>query len=184
MSRLRVVKAVGKWWWAWWAVGFLFPLWLHKVERHFALGKAVVKSALVWSAKGRAAGQGFGWLGVGVATLGGAQSGSGFAGEGRLSPKAALGYATPSAPAFAQSVPKARVGKGAVSPAGALQNGGDVCLPGRWRCQSAVVCQPTCRRVFVQAVGFAQPCVQRTRLRRGVPVAVSGQKTFARQVAG
>ena len=96
--------------------------------------------------------------------------------DGRLPPLVALGLRHTERPSFAQSVSRAWVGKGAVTPAGALQNGAKACWPGCWRCRSAGVCRPACRRVFVQAVGFAQPCVQRTRLRRGRAVGAGRAK--------
>ena len=90
-----------------------FPLWLRKVERRVAVAETVVKWAPTWSATGRAAGQEVGRLGVSIAALNVVQSVSGFAGRGRLFPKAACGLRDTERHALACPFPKAqRVGKG------------------------------------------------------------------------
>ena len=55
MLRPRTAKAMVKLWRAWSAVG-LVPLWLRKAVRVVSVGKAAVKWALTWLAKGWAAG--------------------------------------------------------------------------------------------------------------------------------
>ena len=73
--------------------GVGFPLWPWWVGHRVAVGKAVVKWTLTWSAKGRVAGQGVGRLGVGVASLGVVQSTFGVVGRWPFVPAGCFGAA-------------------------------------------------------------------------------------------
>ena len=92
--------------WGW------FSLWLREVERRVAVVKAAVKWALTWSARGRAAGKGLVGLAWALQPWAWFKAPLAWLADGRLSPLAALGLSDTERPAFAQSVPTARVGEG------------------------------------------------------------------------
>ena len=153
-----------------------FPLWLREVERRVAVVKAVVKLSLTWSAKGRAANQGIGRLGVGVATLGVVQSVSGLVGRWAVVPKAAVRCATLSVPLLFKVLSRRGLAKALLSPLGRCKmvprlaglGAGGVEAP--WCVgQLAGVC-------LFRLWACAQPCVQRTRLRRGLAVGAGRAK--------
>ena len=97
-----------------------FSLWLRKAVRGASAGKAVVKCVLTWSAKGRAADQEVGWLGLGVAALGVVQSASGVVGRWPFVPAGCFGAASPSAPLLLKVFPRRGLAKVVGFPAGVL----------------------------------------------------------------